>query len=91
MHMLNKRTVRVAALSALTLFAVLIVAGTVSAASKATSATLTIWSDSDRKAAVERVAGAWGRSAASTSRSSRRSSGASATTSRRCRPTTRPT
>ena len=59
MHMLSKRTVRVAALSALTLFAVLVVASTVNAASKG-GTTLTIWSDSDRKPAVERVAGAWG-------------------------------
>jgi arabinogalactan oligomer / maltooligosaccharide transport system substrate-binding protein len=59
MHMLSKRTVRVAALLAVTLIAVLIVASTVSAASKGTT-TITIWSDADRKAAVERVAGAWG-------------------------------
>jgi arabinogalactan oligomer/maltooligosaccharide transport system substrate-binding protein len=60
MQMLSKRTVRVAALSALTLFAVLIVASTVSAASKATGTTLTIWSDADRKPAVDRIASAWG-------------------------------
>jgi maltose-binding protein MalE len=60
MQMLSKRTVRVAALSALTLIAVLIVASTVSAASKATGTTLTIWTDADRKPAVDRIASAWG-------------------------------
>ena len=59
MHMLSKRTVRVAALAALTLLTVLVVASTVSAASKATNV-VTIWTDADRKAAVDRIASAWG-------------------------------
>src|SRR5262245_47937030 len=60
MQMLRSRTVRLAAFAALTLFAVLVVAGTVSAARSATTNTLTIWADSDRKPAVDRIASAWG-------------------------------
>jgi arabinogalactan oligomer/maltooligosaccharide transport system substrate-binding protein len=59
MQILSSRTARLAALAALTLLAVLVVAGTVSAASKATN-TLTIWADADRKAAVDKIASAWG-------------------------------
>jgi arabinogalactan oligomer/maltooligosaccharide transport system substrate-binding protein len=59
MQILSSRTARLAALAALTLLAVLVVAGTVSAASKATN-TLTIWTDADRKGAVDKIASAWG-------------------------------
>ena len=60
MHMLSKRTVRVAALSALTLFAVLIVAGTVSAARTATSDDAHDLVGRRPQGRRRRVAGAWG-------------------------------
>jgi arabinogalactan oligomer / maltooligosaccharide transport system substrate-binding protein len=59
MQILSSRTARLVAFASLTLFAVLVVAGTVSAANKATN-TLTIWTDADRKAAVDKIASAWG-------------------------------
>jgi arabinogalactan oligomer / maltooligosaccharide transport system substrate-binding protein len=59
MHILSTRTARAAGLAALTLFAVLVVAGTTSAAPTATN-TLVIWTDADRKPAVDRIASTWG-------------------------------
>jgi len=59
MQILSSRTARLVVFASLTLFAVLVVAGTVSAARTATN-TLTIWTDADRKAAVDKIASAWG-------------------------------
>ena len=58
MQILSKRSTRVVMGLALLTFVALIVASTVSAARSAT--TVTIWVDADRKAAVDKVAGAWG-------------------------------
>ena len=60
MQILSKRSIRVVMGLALLTFVALIVASTVSAARSAT--TVTIWVDADRKAAVDKVAGAWGAS-----------------------------
>lgn len=58
MSNISTRTLRVLGLLALALVSVLVVAGPGGAAGKATT-TITIWSDADRKAAVEKVASAW--------------------------------
>jgi len=57
MQILSKRSTRVVMGLALLTFVAAIVASTVSAA---TQPTVTIWVDADRKAAVDKVAGAWG-------------------------------
>ena len=59
MHMLSKRAARALAGFGLALTAVLLVAAPGGAASKATS-TLTIWTDAERKAAVDQIASQWG-------------------------------
>ena len=61
MHRLSKRTLTALATLALAMVAVLLVVGSVSAASKAAT-TVTIWTDADRKAAVDKIASAWGNS-----------------------------
>ena len=60
MQRLSKRTLTALATMALALVEVLLVVGSGLAASKAT--TLTIWTDADRKAAVDKIASAWGSS-----------------------------
>ena len=60
MNSLSKRTVTVLVTMAMTLVAVLLVAGPSGAAKRAPASTVTIWSDADRKAAVDRIASAWG-------------------------------
>ncbi len=59
MKSLSKRTVIALATMAAAMVAVLLVAGTISAAP---ATTLTIWADADRKAAVDKIASAWGTS-----------------------------
>ncbi len=60
MNSLSKRTVTVLVTMAMALVAVLLVAGPSGAAKQAPASTVTIWSDADRKAAVDRIASAWG-------------------------------
>ena len=60
MNSLSKRTVTVLVTMAMALVAVLLVAGPSVAAKRAPASTVTIWSDADRKAAVDRIASAWG-------------------------------
>ena len=59
MQRLSKRTLTALATLALAMVAVLLVVGSVSAASKAAT-TVTIWTDADRKAAVDKIASAEG-------------------------------
>jgi arabinogalactan oligomer / maltooligosaccharide transport system substrate-binding protein len=59
MNSLSKRTVTTLATLAVAMIAVLLVAGTTSAARKAPATTVTIWTDADRKAAVDKIASAW--------------------------------
>ena len=61
MQRLSKRTVTALATMAVAMVAVLLVVGSGLAASKATT-TVTIWTDADRKAAVDKIASAWGTS-----------------------------
>ena len=60
MNSLSKRTVTGLVTMAMALVAVLLVAGPSGAAKQAPASTVTIWSDADRKAAVDRIASAWG-------------------------------
>ena len=61
MQRLSKRTLTALATMAVAMVAVLLVVGSGLAASKATT-TVTIWTDADRKAAVDKIASAWGTS-----------------------------
>ena len=61
MQRLSKRTLTALATMAVAMAAVLLVVGSGLAASKATT-TVTIWTDADRKAAVDKIASAWGNS-----------------------------
>ena len=60
MNSLSKRTVTVLVTMAMALVAVLLVAGPSGAAKRAPASTVTIWSDAERKADVDKIASAWG-------------------------------
>jgi len=60
MNSLSKRTVAVLVAMAAATIAVLLVAGSSVAARNAAASTLTIWTDADRKPAVDKIASAWG-------------------------------